>query len=69
MERMKQRTRSLLYKMATQWPNPLKRPKVRAYSHQGHGFAPIIKGRIHISDFRCPSQFLVATSSRSIHFV
>ena len=47
---------------------PLMRPMVRAYSHQGHDPRVDQTGRIHISDFRNPSQTIsLASRSRSIH--
>ena len=43
------------------------RPKMRAYSHQGHGPRADQTGRIHISDFRNPRTISLAKRSRSIH--
>ena len=46
---------------------PLIRPKMRAYSHEGHGPRADQTGRIHISDFRFPRTISLAKRSRSIH--
>jgi hypothetical protein len=57
MERIKLRTRSLLTQMVAQISRQaclLMRPKVRAYSHQGHGPRADQTGRVYISDFRYP---------------
>src|SRR5947209_15582677 len=43
------------------------RPKMRAYSHQGHGPRADQTGRIHISDFRFLRTISLAKRSRSIH--
>jgi hypothetical protein len=42
---------------------PLMRPKVRAYSHQGHGPRADQTGRIHISDFRYPANSFLQTAA------